>query len=43
VFIIAGRGQGGSGQNTGMGFVLLKDWDDFRQRQQRLGHLGPAQ
>jgi len=28
VFIIAGRGQGGSGQNTGMGFILLKNWDD---------------
>jgi multidrug efflux pump len=28
VFIIAGRGQGGSGQNTGLGFVLLKNWDE---------------
>jgi multidrug efflux pump len=28
MFLVTGRGQGGSGQNTGQGFVLLKDWDE---------------
>jgi len=28
VFIVTGRGQGGSGQNTGQGFILLKNWDE---------------
>jgi HAE1 family hydrophobic/amphiphilic exporter-1 len=26
-FTVAGRGFSGSGQNTGLGFVMLKDWD----------------
>ncbi|MBF5089923.1 efflux RND transporter permease subunit [Novosphingobium sp. NBM11] len=28
VFTVVGRGQGGSGQNTGQGFILLKPWDE---------------
>jgi len=28
VFTVAGRGFSGAGQNTGLGFVMLKDWHD---------------
>jgi|UniRef100_A0A7V6A2U4 hydrophobe/amphiphile efflux-1 (HAE1) family protein len=28
VFTVAGRGFSGSGQNTGLGFLMLKDWHD---------------
>ena len=28
VFTAAGRGQAGNGQNTGQGFILLKDWTE---------------
>jgi HAE1 family hydrophobic/amphiphilic exporter-1 len=38
-FTLAGRGFGGSGQNVGLGFVKLKDWDLRRRADLKLNAL----
>jgi hydrophobe/amphiphile efflux-1 (HAE1) family protein len=38
-FTLAGRGFGGSGQNVGLGFVKLKDWDLRRRADLRVNAL----
>jgi len=37
IMTVAGFSIGGSGQNSGMGFVKLKDWDDRKASAQELG------
>jgi multidrug efflux pump len=33
IYTVAGQGQAGSGQNAGRGFVILKDWDERKGRE----------